>query len=271
MKECLNSVISVGNNGFPEISAPEFCIGCGRCMARCPADAIRLNGLQPAKFKPVPAGPLISPEHMALFLQAKRSCRQFRPEKPKKAEFELLFETAQTAPTSINSQEKTYVLIQDDAVISAIRNAILQKSRFLYHLFRALIKSPLFFLMPKESRAYFIRLTNDYRGLIENARKGKDHLFHNAPCLVFFTGIGADPSGKDNALHAMSYFMLLAQSMGIGTCINGFCMIWPKLLARFVKIPRLYKIYGVLTAGYEAAPFRKTIYRKEAETCWLAI
>ncbi len=86
---------------------------------------------------------------------------------------------------------------------------------------------------------------------------------------MLFTGIGIDSNGKDNALAAMHYFMMQAETMGLGTCINGFSSTLPKILAKLIDVPRFYKIFGVITLGYSASRFPKTIYRKAAEVQWL--
>ncbi len=268
VNECLNNVLEIKKGEIPQFINPDFCIDCGRCMARCPAGAIQINNMQLENFKAVPNNSIINPSDMELFLKSKRSCRKYTPEKLKLEILSELLDTAQTAPTAMNSQEKTFIIIQDQELILKIKKAILKKSRSLLRLMKILSKAPLKYIFPKETAAYFNRVVNDYNALLSNAEKGIDHLFYNAPCLIFFTGIAMDPFGKDNSLHSMNYLMMHAQSMGIGTCINGFSSAWPKLLAKFVKVPGLYKIFGVLTAGYEKSPFKKTISRKEPVVSW---
>ena len=269
VRECLNKVLTMEKGAYPEISRPDLCIECGRCMARCREDALRAANLPLEKFKTIPEEKAVSAQDMEIFLHSKRSCRKYSPLQIRDEELKILLDAAQLAPTAMNSQEKTFIVIKDKAVIERIRKAVIKKSRSFQKTMKVLASAPLKFLFPKDTAAFFRRAANDYQSMLTAYNDGHDHLYYNAPCLVLFTGIAMDLMGKDNALHAMNYFIMLAESMGIGTCINGFSSAWPKLLAKYVKVPKYYKIYGVLTAGYESAPFRRTIYRNGPLVSWI--
>ncbi|MBN2510840.1 MAG: nitroreductase family protein [Spirochaetales bacterium] len=261
--ECPNTVLAADADGVPAFVHPERCIECGRCMARCPEGIIRINDLPYRKFASLDPALAVTPAQMDLFLAGKRSCRSFLPGQISEEDLKALLNAAQAAPTAMNSLEKGFIVIQNQLTISRIRDAVIKASRSLYFLFLALSRAPLKYFLPKETATFFVRARWDYFTLIQSAKEGNDHLFYHAPALVLFTGIAKDPMGKDNALFAMSNFMMAASSRGIGTCINGFTSAWPSLLARYVKVPRLYRVYGVLTAGYERNPFTRTIYRKD--------
>ncbi len=269
VKECCNNVLSISKGDFPVVEKPHMCIECGRCMARCSSGAIQVGTLPEEKFVKSASPELISSKNMELFLKSKRSCRSYSDITVEKEDLETLLEVAQIAPTAMNSQEKGFVVIRNEEKIDDIRKAVLKESVKIYRLMRILSSAPFKYLFPRDTAAFFLRAKNDYKSLLESADKGIDHLFYNAPVLVFFTGIAMDSMGKDNALYAMNYFMFQAETMGLGTCINGFSSLWPKILAKFTDLPDLHKVYGVVTLGYKKEHFLKTISRNKPEVNWI--
>lgn len=261
--ECLNRVFSWDNNeNPPKVVNQDYCIQCGRCMAVCSDDAVSVKGIDLGKMKKAENGDLIKKEDLKLLLESKRSWRNYENRPLKREDLHELLDVAQIAPTAMNSQDKSFIVIEDREKILQIREAIIKKSRKFYTLAHVLSNTLLKYLLPREARNFFNRLRVDYEALLESHDNGVDHLFYNAPAIIIFTGVAKDILGKDNALYAMSNFMVMAESMGIGTCINGFTSVNPKALAKIVDIPKHHKVFGVLTAGYKKGKFNKTIYRK---------
>lgn len=269
VKECCNGVFNFEDGCTPNVGIGAHCIGCGRCVAKCSNDALNVDGVDIDKMRDSAPENLIRKDDLKLFIESKRSWRQYKEEPLKKEELHELLEIAQIAPTAMNSQDKTFIVIQDKEKIDEIRQSIIKASRKLLRLMKVLSSAPIKYLFPKETREYFIWVKHDFGSLIEAHDKGFDSLFYGAPCIVLFTGVGADIMGKDNALFAMGNFMVLAETMGIGTCINGFTSANPKILAKLVDVPRFHKVFGVLTVGYKKGRFNKTIYRKEPVVNWI--
>jgi nitroreductase len=73
-----------------------------------------------------------------------------------------------------------------------------------------------------------------------------------------------DPSGRDHALGAQHYLMLYAETLGLGTCINGYAQSAPKVLAKHLNVPQAHTIYGALMLGYRKHTYRRRVHRKPA-------
>ena len=268
-KECGNDVLTWEQESVPIVENTHYCIQCGRCMAKCMPNAIQVGTLPVEKFYSSAAEDLINPDDLELFLRSKRSCRTYKDKVVEKDVLEKLLDIAQTAPTAMNTLEKTFIVVQDPQKMKEIRKAILRQSKKTFAMVRLFSGRLGSLIFPKETVAAFKHIAIDFQLLLDHAASGDDFLFHGAPCLVLFTGIGMDANGKDNALAAMHYFMLQAETMGLGTCINGFASTSSRVLAKLIDVPRFYKIFGVITLGYSASGFPKTIYRKKAEIQWL--
>lgn len=263
VKECFNNVFELSNNNGPQVIKEDYCIQCGRCVAICRDDALDVDGINSSKMKPVIKDGVIDSDNLKRLIESKRSWRRYKDKRVSKEELNKLLDIAQIAPTAMNSQEKSFIVVEDEGKIEEIKKAVIKDCRGVYKLMKFLSSSPVKYIFPKETREHFLRAKHDFESMLSACDNGVDQLFHNAPCLVLFTGVGLDPMGKDNALFAMSNFMLLAESMGIGTCINGFASAGPKTLAKLVDTPKLHKVFGVLTVGYKKGSFHKTIYRKD--------
>jgi len=268
-RECSIGVISWKAEEYPEVVKAEQCFECGRCMARCMHNAIKVGEYSNEDFITIPQDKLIEPETMENFLLSKRSCRKYQDKPIEKGVLEKLLKVAQMAPTTMNCEEKTYKVIQDKKVIDKIRKSILKHTKGMLSMMKFFTSKPISVLFPKDTIAFFNRMVIELKLIKKHSEQGNDPLFYDASCLVLFTGIGMSPMGKDNALAGMHYFMLMAESMGLGSCISGFIQSAPQKVAKIVNVPKYYKIYGAIMLGYPAAPFTKTILRHEPEVNWI--
>jgi hypothetical protein len=60
--------------------------------------------------------------------------------------------------------------------------------------------------------------------------------------------------------------MYFAESMGIGTCFNGFLVIGIntcKKARKYLNIPKGHKIYESFTAGYAEFSYNRGVLRKD--------
>jgi nitroreductase len=55
--------------------------------------------------------------------------------------------------------------------------------------------------------------------------------------------------------------MLYAETLGLGTCINGYAQSAPKLLAKHLDVPKQHIIYGAIMLGYRKYTYRKNVHR----------
>lgn len=256
---CGMDVIVTGEDG-PRINAGADCHVCGHCVAVCPRDAVTLGDM--VMERTVPAGETVSSEGMKALLYTKRSIRHFTDREIEEPILRELIDAARMAPTAINCQERASIVVRDGVVMADIRKAILGYIKRVRFLLKIVTARPLSWMMPKAPVNHLSHLLRDFDSAIKHTEAGEDYIFHNAPCLILFTGIAADPFGKDHALGAMHYLMLYAQSLGLGTCINGYVQSAPKLVARYVDVPQKHRIYGAVIIGYPAHRFVKTVYRK---------
>ena len=257
---CGLDVITRNGNERPVVNHEAYCHVCGHCIAVCPHNALSRRDVDPEAYAPVEL-PEITPSDMKALLLTKRSCREFKDQPVGKALIEDLIRVARMAPTSINCQERAFIVVTDADKIAEIRTALTEHIRSLLNLVKLACSRPAGLFLPPDSQNHMRHLRADFEVALRHIDGGGDYIFHNAPCLVFFTGVGIDPSGRDHALGAQHYLMLYAEALGLGTCINGYAQSAPKLLAKHLDVPKQHTIYGAIMLGYRKYTYRKNVHR----------
>jgi nitroreductase len=225
---------------------------------------VRVEGAPPLDAFERPGKAGIDPEAMEAFLRGKRSCRVFKDETIDRALVERLCAVARMAPSAINTQDRAFIVIEDKATLDVLRSELrgyvassLRLTRFLAGPIGRLV-------VPRVSRPLVRLFVADLAQCLRRLDAGGDPIFNGAPCLVLFTGNSLDPLGRDNALHAMAYFMLMAEAMGLGTCVNGYAQAASKIIARRVALPPLHRVYGAVTLGIKAIGIEGAVPRERA-------
>ena len=177
---------------------------------------------------------------------------------------ENLISVARMAPTSINCQERAFMVVTDAGKIAELREALTKHTRSMLRLVKLAASKPAALFLSSETQQHMRHLQANFEVALRHMDDGGDYIFHNAPCLIFCTGIAMDPSGRDHALGAQHYLMLYAETLGLGTCINGYAQSAPKVLAKHLQVPKDHAIYGALMLGYRKHTYRKCVYRKPA-------
>jgi nitroreductase len=236
-------------------------------VALCPQNALSIRGIGGDDFAPVRTS-TISALDMEAFLLTKRSCREFQDRPVEKSVIKDLIDVARMAPTSINCQERTFIVVTDTAKIAELREALTRHTRSLLKLIKLAASKPVALFLPSETQQHMHHLQADFEVALRHVDNGGDYIFHNAPCLIFFTGIAIDPSGRDHALGAQHYLMLYAETLGLGTCINGYAQSAPKLLAKYLNVPKSYTIYGAIMLGYRKYTYRRRVHREAASVVY---
>jgi nitroreductase/Pyruvate/2-oxoacid:ferredoxin oxidoreductase delta subunit len=260
---CGLDVIVRNGDGYPLVNQDAYCHACGHCVAICPQNALAIQGIADNAFAHV-SDSAIPPADMKVLLHTKRSCREFKDRPVERAVIEDLIGVARMAPTSINCQERAFIVVTDRAKIAELRTALAKHIRSMLSLVKLAASRPAALFLPSESQSHMHHLRADFEVALHHTDDGDDYIFHNAPCLIFFTGVGIDPSGRDHALGAQHYLMLYAETLGLGTCINGYAQSAPKLMAKYLDVPKQHTIYGAIVLGYRNYTYRRLVHRNPA-------
>ncbi len=226
------------------------CIQCQHCLAVCPTGALSILGFKPENSLPLPES-LPSAQQMAALIRGRRSMRRFLPDPLDAGVIDHLLRTVANAPTGKNNRQCLFTVIEDPATMEIFRRETMEGLR------SAVIEKRL-----SEGQGYF-------RHVVTAWDQGRDIIFRNAPHLLMVSVPSTVTTPDADMLIAMSYFELLAASMGIGTLWNAmirwaFSEISTDMYQR-LGIPEDHVKGYVILFGKPAVQYHRTVQRDEVQ------
>lgn len=245
-KECPVLIIN-GKNGIPEIKEgkEKNCIKCQHCLAVCPTGALSIFGKNPNDSlllnSEVP-----SADELERLIKTRRSVRRFKKEAVNPETINKLMQTAAYAPTGHNKNQVLLSVTDSKERLAEVRNMVYEAIKQLHSEGQ----------LPEKLGMY-----GNFQQVWET--KGIDVLFRDAPHLLIASAPQKNSNGVADGVISLSYFELLANSMGIGTLWNGFLKevfekVAPELKTK-VGIPEDHSISYMMIFGYSAVKFSRSI------------
>ena len=207
------------------------CIICGHCIAICPEEAILYENLgdEPYIFDGIEdIGNYLSYDKIFNFLRANRSIRHYKKKKVPNDILKKVLRAMECAPTGANVRAEKIVLISDEQKLKSLSNAVLEE----------LLKNPATRSRWEES--------------FELRKKYYDYpIYFDAPHVIFVSSLGNTSIDNFNIGNIITYGRLAAQSLGLGTCYNGWTQIAFEKNRKLGRIAGIRgKSWGVITLGY---------------------
>ena len=270
VQECVNRRFILDGDRRAAYSDPEhLCTGCGHCVAVCPQDAVCYGGEERARAL---EGPMPGYESIRNLLLSKRTVRMYQGKDVPEEMMEKILSVIRHAPSGHNAQPCQYVIVKDPEIKRLMADATIRS----FQSFKKLIK------MRKLLRPFLPKPVYQYMDdpatlsgidvMTEEYRSGVDNIFFDAPVLllVHVPDMGGlsyvDPS------IAITYGMLAAHGLGLGSCWSGFAMITLKKHKQILKrlhIPKGRFIAGVMTLGYPRHSYHRVPVRNPLQVEWL--
>jgi nitroreductase/NAD-dependent dihydropyrimidine dehydrogenase PreA subunit len=204
------------------------CITCGHCIAICPNDAIIRKEMN--DLKDISKINSISYEDMINLIRSRRSIRNFKPEPLSDEIIDKLMNGIRYAPTNGNVRTLYYSLISDQARIKELSDAL-----------------------------YIAYEGSSMRKIMTRMKEiGLDPFFRGAPHVLICSSPENLGFHGNNAGIALDNVMILAQSLGIGTCWIGYAQMMMNKNKDLLKIGKARgEVFGVLTLGYPNVKYHK--------------
>lgn len=245
--DCPSRIIERDDNGYP-IVRPERetdCISCQHCLAICPDGAISVKGFRPEDSAPLAGLPNF--EQLDRLVRGRRSVRQYRNENVDPKLIRRLLDATAHAPTGVNARQMTFTVIEDRAVLEALRAQVLDA------IVAAMESNKL------GERAQFLSQTvHAWRS------EQRDMIFRGAPHMLLVSAPSTTPSPQQDVPLAVAYFELLAQAAGLGTVWCGYLKVVCEAL------PSIKTLLGIaqtdvsfpILFGYPAVKYARTVQRE---------
>jgi nitroreductase/NAD-dependent dihydropyrimidine dehydrogenase PreA subunit len=233
---------------YPDIveGKKDKCIRCQHCFTICEPGAISIFGLNPADSIPL-NGNLPNGNQMECLIKGRRSIRHYEKEPVDSKTISKLLSIVANAPASMNDQ-LMFTVVEDQETMRKFRDEVMEGIR------TALVTSNL----PTGSEFFDT--------ILEAWDNGKDIVFCNAPHILIASTPYNVPCPEADAVIALSYFELLAQSVGLGTTWDNLAewavaSIIPDM-KRKLNIPESHVIGYMMLFGKPAVTYHRTVQRK---------
>jgi hypothetical protein len=216
-------------------------------MAICPTQALDLPG---SEIKPIDRALLPRAEQLEELFKARRSIRNYQDKKIPRDLLERIAAIARYAPTMDKTIEA--IIVDDEEKMEMLEGFLQRHWKKIYTLF---FKNRFVLRIIK----YFFRSAEIVKSKMENREK----ILFGAPAMVILTG-----HRKNNYLSELSaqYYLynmtLYAYILGVGSilCDAGkIAFNSNRTVHKLLRIPREYRIYGVLLLGYPRQTFKNKI------------
>lgn len=251
VRDCVVEILKPDSDGIPRL-APElerFCLNCQHCLAVCPAGAVTCHGVAPDRCAPI--GVLPEPDRMFNLIRQRRSIRRYRKENLDRATLDKLIESLAWTPTGCNDHRLFFRVVEDGTEMEFFRA---EMSRML----KLLIRTGIMRLIYPNFKRYLAEIM-----------AGKDVVFRNAPHMIVAATPKNAPCREADPWIALSYFDLLAQTFGVGTCWCGFAVHafrWNRKLRKKLNLPPGYRIGAVMLFGKPDISYARATAPADFET-----
>ncbi len=259
--------------GRVRLERPDWCNACGHCEAVCAFDAIRAPLPVPAGTPVPPKGSSVDPASLGMLLRERRSVRAYRSAPVPRELIERVVDVARHTPTGTNSQNVHWLVLGEREQVRELQQRCV---RFYERLFK-LVDNPVGRLGVRmmagpQQRAQL----EEYLPVVQEANRrmaqGDDRLLYDAPAVVLVHAEAWDSCSAFNCDTALFSASLMAHSLGLGCCFNGFvqqAVENSRPLKRWLGIPRDHRCFMAMGVGWPATRYRKLCERQPAPLRWL--
>lgn len=245
-QECPVLIINTKSE-FPEIKEGKEsqCIKCQHCLAVCPTAALSIWGKNPEDSVEV-TNAIPKPEEMERLIKTRRSIRRFKKEELTQETIQTLLDTTGYAPTGHN---KNQVLLS----VTNTREETDKVKELVYGAIKTAVEN--------ETLRPALGMFGNFQNMWES--KGIDVLFRNAPHFIVASAPKANGNGYTDCIISLSYFELMANSMGVATLWDGlvkmvFDAIAPELKTQ-LGIPEDHEIGYMMIFGKAGIKYARSV------------
>lgn len=231
-----------------------YCIRCGHCLAVCPKGAISVYGSKPAECLKMDKIQRATYGQLDHLMKSRRSIRVYKQKPVEKRIIQKIMDTCRYSPTGSNAQQVNWIIATD-------KNKIKKLAQLTIDWMKEAMasKHPLSTELPMAS-------------FIDSWERGEDRIFRGAPLVLMSHSPELGSLPLESCVIAMTYFDLVAASLGLGTCWVGVFMVAAAehpSIKRTLEIPTDHRLYGTMVVGYPKYAYQRIPDRNQPQMTWL--
>jgi len=250
----------------------DWCIGCGHCGAICPSEAILYHGILPEKNPRGGDAPAASPEVLDLLIRERRSVRNYTADPVPEQILDKILDAGKYAPTGTNSQNVHYVVLTSPDQIKQLRKMTLRFGDQIFSRVQSWFGSLFLSLIAgKKTVEYLNDSLPKVMVALEAMKRGEDRLFFHAPVVMIAHAESWDTCSSFNCSVALYNCSLMAHTLGLGCCFNGFLVSavnHDRKIKRWLNIPADHRCYSAMSLGYPKMKYPGLVQRHPPKVMW---
>jgi nitroreductase/NAD-dependent dihydropyrimidine dehydrogenase PreA subunit len=264
-----------GKDSFPIVAYPLSCDFCGHCVAVCPTGAITHHELDMDNFPEMERGSVIEPDELQVFLRSRRSIRNYNQKRQvKRNVIEKILEAARYSPTGSNAQSLEHVVLLGKENVSELVRLTIDDFREELRVLKDIDQQERMDPIELKEARYWI---SAYERLIKDYNDGKDMLFYDAPVAIVThapspLSTTPTPCPVEDATLASFHMMLMAETLGLGTCYIGNFYEKAnasKVVRDYLGVPNDHDILMAFSLGYPTVRYRRLVDRNPVKAKWI--
>jgi nitroreductase/NAD-dependent dihydropyrimidine dehydrogenase PreA subunit len=233
---------------------PENCLFCGHCEAICPAGAVTLTGFEevPAEIPEEVNGAVrLDPDTLLDAIRTRRSIRHFKDDPVPQEIIAKIIEAGRLTQTAKNSQRQSYAVL---------RERLAEAEKIGVEGLRAV-------MVAEAAKAAAAGKDPVAVSPLGRTQITDDFLFFGAPLAI----VVLSPSKTDGCLAAEN-MALMAEACGLGVLFSGFFTDIANAapaLREMLGIDESRQAVATLVLGWPDIRYRRTVRREPARVTWL--
>lgn len=256
------------------VARPDICIRCGHCGSICPSNAIVGPSTESRRLTDRDRSSAPSPASLQFLLRSRRSVRRYKRKPVSKKDMNKILEAGRYTPTGTNSQGIQYIVITDPDRIARLRKMTMPAVIRLFAMALRVANIPVLssYLLGEQAADNFKNIyAPAIKAINEYTTRGDDRLFYNAPAIILVHGEKLDDMAFSCSAALFSCY-LMAHTLGIGCCLNGFLVLaanHDSKVKKWLGIPRNHKCHAAMTLGYQDVAYNHLVKRNPVKVRWL--
>lgn len=252
VKDCPSEAIDI-----EEGSINSTCIHCGHCVAICPESTIFPDSDTITELKGNP----VSASSFQQLSAGIRTCRSYTSREVDELTLNLLVENMKHYPSASNARPIEITIVRSRDLIEKLNNQTAENLIKTIRIFTSPVLMPILqVLAPKLNLK---SLKNYKKRFIAKNTPESSLVCHHAPAVIIFHAPVTKYSlaGADANIWA-TYTSIYANTLGLGSCFNGFilmAMSRSKAMRKEFGLPDKHQVYASLLIGHP-----KVKYKNEA-------
>ncbi len=262
VKDCPSDAIDIEQG-----TINDTCIHCGHCVAICPEstvfpDSKMINGLNST---------MVPPSEFQNLSAAIRTCRSYLNKEVEDETMNLLIENMKHYPSASNARPIEITVVNTREKNQNLNDQTAQRLiKSLQLVTLPIVKSILPLFVPKSQIS---RLTNYRKQFIARQIPESSQVCHHAPAvLLFHAPVKKYSMAAADAYIWSTYTSIYANTLGLGSCFNGFisnAMKRSKAMRKEFSIPSNHMVHAALLIGYPKVKYTNEAGREKPNVKYL--